>query len=63
MVLELDHPIMGKTRQVGLPVKLSETPGAVRGAAPMIGQDTQEILKELGYTESGIEALRRAQAI
>ncbi len=63
MVLELDHPVRGKTRQVGLPVKLSETPGAARGAAPLIGQDTQEILKELGYAESGIEELRRAQAI
>ncbi len=63
MVLELDHPIRGKTRQVGLPVKLSETPGAVRGVAPLIGQDTQEILKELGYAESGIEELHRARAI
>jgi crotonobetainyl-CoA:carnitine CoA-transferase CaiB-like acyl-CoA transferase len=61
--LELDHPIRGKTRQVGLPVKLSETPGAVRRAAPVIGQDTEETLRELGYTESAIEELRRAQAI
>lgn len=63
MVLEIDHPIRGKTRQIGLPVKLSETPGVIRGAAPAIGQDTEGILQELGYTESAIEELRKAQAI
>lgn len=63
MVVEVDHPLKGKTRQVGIPIKLSDTPAQVRGLAPLIGQDTQEILRELGYTRSRIAQLRKAQAI
>ena len=63
MVLEVEHPTRGKTSQVGLPVKLSETPAEVRRAAPLIGQDTEEILRELGYTQERIEGLRKAEAI
>ena len=63
MALEVNHPIKGKTRQVGIPIKFSDTPAQVRGLAPLIGQDTQEILRELGYTRSRIAQLRKAQAI
>ena len=63
MVLEVEHPIKGKTRQLGIPIKLSETPGEVRHPAPFIGQDTQEVLQELGYTRAQIEELRKLQAI
>jgi crotonobetainyl-CoA:carnitine CoA-transferase CaiB-like acyl-CoA transferase len=40
-----------------VPVKLSETPGAVDRAAPLLGQHTAEILKELCYSESQQKAL------
>ena len=63
MVAEVNHPIKGKMKQVGIPMKFSETPADVRGAAPAIGQDTQEILQELGYTQARIEELQKAQAI
>lgn len=63
MALEVNHPIKGKVRQVGIPIKFSETPGEMRGAAPLIGQDTQEALEGLGYTRERIEQLRKAQAI
>jgi crotonobetainyl-CoA:carnitine CoA-transferase CaiB-like acyl-CoA transferase len=63
MALEVNHPIKGKVRQVGIPIKFSETPGEIRGAAPLIGQDTQEALEGLGYTRKRIEQLRKAQAI
>jgi len=63
MALEVNHPIKGKVRQVGIPIKFSETPGEMRGVAPLIGQDTQEVLEGLGYTQERIEQLRKAQAI
>ena len=63
MVVEVDHPVRGRMKQVGIPMKLSETPGEIRRAAPLIGQDTQDILQELGYNSEGIGQLRKAQAI
>jgi len=63
MVVGVDHPVKGRMKQVGIPMKLSETPGEIRRAASPIGQDTQDILQELGYTSEGINQLRKAQAI
>ena len=51
MVVDLIHPGAGPIKALGIPVKLSDTPGAVDGAAPILGQDTEDILVELGYTE------------
>jgi crotonobetainyl-CoA:carnitine CoA-transferase CaiB-like acyl-CoA transferase len=50
-------------QEVGVMVKLSETPGAIRHPAPSLGQHTKEILEEIGYAEDGIESLARAGAI
>ncbi len=47
MVVDLDHPIAGATKVLGIPVKLSDTPGAIRRGAPALGQDTDDILEEL----------------
>ncbi len=63
MVVEIDSPGMGKVKQVGIAVKLSETPGAVRRTAPLPGQDTDEVLKSLGYDGKGIEALKKSGAV
>ena len=43
MVIDVDHPIAGLTKSIGLPVKLSETPGQIRRPAPALGQHTDEI--------------------
>jgi crotonobetainyl-CoA:carnitine CoA-transferase CaiB-like acyl-CoA transferase len=51
MVVDLIHPGAGPIKALGIPVKLSDTPGAVDRAAPILGQDTEDILVELGYTE------------
>jgi len=59
MLLEVEHPIAGRLRTIGIPVKLSETPGEVRCAAPLLGQHTTEVLQWLGYSEEEIQALRR----
>ncbi|UCG82137.1 MAG: CoA transferase, partial [Dehalococcoidia bacterium] len=46
MVVEVDHPKLGKVRQAGIGVKFSETPGEIRNTAPIPGQQTEEILMD-----------------
>ena len=48
MVVEMEHPEAGTVYGLGIPVKLSATPGSVRRPAPLLGQHTEEILAELG---------------
>jgi len=64
MLVEHEHPVAGKVRMVGVPVRLSETPGAIRTPAPLLGQHTDEVLRDrLGLDDEEIERLRRAGAI
>ncbi len=63
MVVELEHPIIGKLRQPGIAIKLSETPGKIRRLAPIFGEHTEEILLELGYAQSQIAELRESSVI
>jgi crotonobetainyl-CoA:carnitine CoA-transferase CaiB-like acyl-CoA transferase len=58
MIVELEHPEKGKVRQAGIAVKLSETPGNIRKFSPRPGEDTEEILCELGYDKKSINTLR-----
>jgi crotonobetainyl-CoA:carnitine CoA-transferase CaiB-like acyl-CoA transferase len=62
MVVELEHPRAGRTRALGLPVKLSATPGKVGRPAPLLGQHTREVLTEYGFTSAEIEELVREGA-
>ena len=63
-LVECDHPAAGKVQMVGVPVKLSATPGRVREPAPMLGQHTDEVLRHyLKLDEAAITALREAGAI
>jgi len=57
MVPETDHPVAGRVQSIGLPVKLSATPGGVVAPAPLFGQHTREVLVEVGYSESEIATL------
>jgi crotonobetainyl-CoA:carnitine CoA-transferase CaiB-like acyl-CoA transferase len=63
MIVELDHPTLGKTRQVGSMLKLSDSPFGVRYWTTRFGQHTDEILSGLGYKKSRIKALRKAGVI
>lgn len=57
MVVSTVHPVAGPTRALGVPVKLSRTPGAVRRAAPRLGEHTREVLREAGYGGAEVDAL------
>jgi formyl-CoA transferase/CoA:oxalate CoA-transferase len=60
MVVEAEHPIAGKIRLTGIPVKLSGTPGQIRTAPPLLGQHTEEVLLSLGYSLDQIAELRNS---
>ncbi len=63
-VTEFDHPQYGKTKVVGMPVRLSETPGSVRSPAPELGQNTEEVLLDvLGWDWDRISELREKEVI
>jgi CoA:oxalate CoA-transferase len=63
-LVESEHPAAGKIRMVGVPVRMSETPGAVRTPAPLLGEHTTEVLREwLGLGDDEIARLRRVAAI
>jgi glutaryl-CoA transferase len=60
---DLDHPVLGRTRQVRPPFDLSATPASVRTPPPQLGEQSDEILGEIGYTTGEIAALRAAGVV
>lgn len=63
MVVELNHPRLGKIKQIGHPIKLSDTPAEIRSLGTPDGSHTEEILRELGYTKEDIEKLRSSETV
>lgn len=63
MVAEVHHPTVGRTRVIGSPLKLSDTPPSVRTAPPMLGQHSDAVLTELGYDSAAIANLRTTGVI
>ena len=63
IMTDLEHPLTGPQRVVGPIVELSETPTAVRGPAPLLGADTEAVLREAGCSDADLDAYRAAGAI
>lgn len=58
LIAEFDHPLMGPVRMAGPMIQMNETPLAVQGPSPTLGEHTDDVLRELGYDEARIGALR-----
>ena len=64
MVVELDQPgVAEPVRQLGVPVKLSRTPGGVHSPGPALGENTREVLEALGYSAEEAAALHEGGAV
>src|SRR5437016_3983212 len=61
-VVEVDHPTRGKYLSVGNPIKMSDSPTEVR-RSPLLGEHSDEVLKEIGFDESEIRALRHEKVV
>ena len=63
MVAELTHPEYGPLKVLGIPVKLSETPGAVEKAPPKFGEHNPDVLKMIGYSDKDVADFEKANVI
>ncbi len=63
MVVELDQPGAGTVRQLGVPVKLSRTPGGVQGPGPALGEHTDDVLAAAGYSADEVAQLKDSGAV
>ena len=63
MIQEIHHPIVNDLKVPGFPVKLSETPANLRHHPPLLGEHTDDVLSELGYSEEQIEELKNNKVV
>ena len=61
MIIQMDHPDIGKITLLGSPFKFSKTPCTYRLYPPRYGEHTAEILKQIGYEQTEVERLREAK--
>ena len=63
MVVYMDHPVAGRIKTIGFPVKLSKTPVRFQRPAPLLGQHTESVLEESGFTTQEITNLVEHEAV
>jgi crotonobetainyl-CoA:carnitine CoA-transferase CaiB-like acyl-CoA transferase len=63
MLLHVDHAVEGRIPQLGFPIKLSDTPCEIRTPPPLLGEHNEELLKQVGYSESDVAAMRTSGVI
>ncbi len=63
MIVDVPHPRLGTFQTIGIPVKLSDTPGRIRRPPPELGEHTDQILAELGYAADEITRLQAQGAV
>ena len=63
MVVEIEHPVAGTLKMLGSPLKLSAQPTSIRRPPPVLGEHTDEILAEAGYTSAQVTELREAGVV
>ena len=63
MLVTMDHTKIGEIKQIGAPLKFSETPCSPGLPPPMLGQHTDEVLKFIGYTEAEVAALKKDSVV
>ncbi|MED4582809.1 CaiB/BaiF CoA-transferase family protein [Brevibacillus choshinensis] len=63
MLVEVDHPVAGKIKQIGFPIKFSRTPGEWRNHAPLLGEHTAIMLTQINYSPEQIEKLKEQGVI
>ena len=63
MRVELEHPRLGRVSQVGVPFELSATPASIRRPPPLLGEDGDALLAELGYGPEEVARLRESRVV
>ncbi|HEY7499299.1 MAG TPA: CoA transferase [Vicinamibacterales bacterium] len=57
MVVEIEHPTLGRVKTPGSPIKMSATPPVIARPAPLLGEHTREVLREVGYSDAEISSM------
>jgi len=58
MLLHLEHPVEGRIPQLGFPIKFSQTPGRLKSPPPLLGEHTDDVLREIGYDAEAVADFR-----
>ncbi|MEO0562427.1 MAG: CoA transferase, partial [Chloroflexota bacterium] len=63
IIVDLEHPMLGMVKSIATPVHMSETPLNYRYHPPQLGEHTDDVLGELGYSAADITALRDQKVV